>query len=147
MQQTVGQIDQLTTQIAQLNGQISNLADGGESAVAFVGQRTLFSMNRLSSLTDVSVIPSDNTLTLTTAHGTALVAGQQSFSVATQLDSSGVQHIYAQGSDITSTIVSRQLDAARHPCSTSPAIRTPTGYSGGGVRERCQWSANGGVRA
>ena len=108
VQQTVGQINQLTTQIAQLNGQISNLENAGESPGTFVDQRTQL-IDRLSSLTDVSVIPSDNTLTLTTAHGTALVAGQQSFSVATQLDSSGVQHIYAQGSDITSTIVSGQL--------------------------------------
>jgi flagellar hook-associated protein 1 FlgK len=108
VQQTVGQIDQLTGQIAQLNGQISSVEDAGENAGTFVDQRTQL-IDQLSSLVDVSVIPSDNTLTLTTANGTALVAGQQSFQLTTQPDPSGVQHIFSQGSDITSTIVSGQL--------------------------------------
>jgi flagellar hook-associated protein 1 len=106
--QTVGQINQLTSQIAQLNGQISQLQDAGENAGTFIDQRTE-AIDQLSSLVDVSVIPSDNTLTLTTASGTALVAGQQSFQLSTQLGSDGVQHIYSQGNDITSTIVSGQL--------------------------------------
>lgn len=108
VQQTVGQINQITTQIAQLNGQISNLQNAGENPGTFVDQRTQL-IDQLSSLVDVSVIPTDNTLTLTTAQGTALVAGQQSFSLSTQTTASGVQDIYAQGSDITSTIVSGQL--------------------------------------
>ena len=58
---------------------------------------------------DVSVIPSDNTITLTTASGTALVAGQQSFALSTGSDVSGVQHIFAQNNDITATIISGQL--------------------------------------
>jgi flagellar hook-associated protein 1 len=106
--QTVGQINQLTTQIAQLNGQISQLQDANENAGTFIDQRTE-AIDQLSSLVDVSVIPSGNTLTLTTASGTALVAGQQSFQLSTQLGSYGVQHIYSQGNDITSTIVSGQL--------------------------------------
>jgi flagellar hook-associated protein 1 FlgK len=58
---------------------------------------------------DVSVIPSGNSLILTTANGTALVDGQRSFPLSTQLDASGLHHIYSQGSDITATIVSGQL--------------------------------------
>jgi flagellar hook-associated protein 1 len=106
--QDVGQINQLTSQIAQLNGKIANLQNVGESAGSFVDQRTQL-VDQLSSLVDVSVIQSDNTITLTTASGTALVAGQQSFQLSTQLDPSGTQHIFSQGSDITSTIVSGQL--------------------------------------
>jgi len=106
--QTVGQINQLTGQIAQLNGQIANLENVGQSAGTFVDQRTQL-IDQLSSLVDVSVIPSDNSLTLTTANGTALVAGQQSFQLSTESTSSGVQDIYSQGSDITSTVVSGQL--------------------------------------
>lgn len=106
--QTVSQINQLTSQIAQLNGQIGNLQNVGENAGTFIDQRTQL-IDQLSSLVDVSVIPSDNTLTLTTANGTALVAGQQSFQLSTQPDPSGVQHIFSQGSDITSTLVSGQL--------------------------------------
>jgi flagellar hook-associated protein 1 len=106
--QTVNQINQLTTQIAQLNGQISQLQNVGENAGTFLDQRQQ-AIDQLSSLVDVSVIPSDNTLTLTTASGTALVAGQQSFQLSTQQNSAGLQDVFAQGTDITSTIVSGQL--------------------------------------
>jgi flagellar hook-associated protein 1 len=106
--QTVGQINQFTQQIAQLNGQISNLQNVGENAGTFIDQRTQL-IDQLSSLVDVSVIPSDNTLTLTTANGTPLVAGRQSFQLQTQTNSSGLHDIYSQGTDITRTIVSGQL--------------------------------------
>jgi flagellar hook-associated protein 1 len=107
-QQTVGQINQLTKQIAQLNQQISGLENVGENPGTFIDQRTQL-IDQLSSLIDVTVIPTDNTITLTTSSGTALVAGQQSFQLSTQLDSSGVQRIFSQGADITSRIVSGQL--------------------------------------
>ena len=108
IQQTVGQINQLTAQIAQLNVQISNLENAGESAGTFVDQRNQM-INQLSSLVDVSVIPSGNSLILTTANGTALVDGQRSFQLSTQPDASGLQHIFSQGSDVTGSIVSGQL--------------------------------------
>jgi flagellar hook-associated protein 1 FlgK len=108
VEQAVGQINQLTRQIAQLNGQISNLQNVGESAGAFIDQRTQ-AIDQLSSLVDVSVIPSDNTLTLTTASGSPLVLGQQSFQLSTQPGSSGLQHVFSQGKDVTATIVSGQL--------------------------------------
>ena len=108
LQQTVGEINQLTQQIAQLNQQISNLQNVGRNAGTFLDQRTQL-IDQLSSFIDVSVIPSNNSLTLTTATGTALVSGNQSFQLSTQPDSSGTQHIYSQGSDITSTLVSGQL--------------------------------------
>jgi flagellar hook-associated protein 1 len=109
VEQTVGQINQLTQQIAELNGHISNLENVGENAGTFVDQRTQ-AIDQLSSLVDVSVIPSgNNTLTLTTASGTALVTGQQSFQLTTQPVSSGNQDVFAQGTDITSTIVAGQL--------------------------------------
>ena len=108
VQQAVGQINQLTKQIAQLNQQISNLENVGENPGTFIDQRTQL-IDQLSSLIDVSVIPTDNTITLTTASGTALVAGPQSFQLSTQMDSSGGKHIFSQGADITSRIVSGQL--------------------------------------
>jgi flagellar hook-associated protein 1 len=108
VQQSVGQINQLTQQIAKLNGQISTLQNVGEDAGTFLDQRTQL-IDQVSALVDVSVIPTDNTISLTTANGTALVAGQQSFQLSTQPDATGVQHIFAQGSDITSTLSSGQL--------------------------------------
>src|SRR5580698_7928914 len=76
--QIVGQINQLTQQIAQLNGQINDLGNTGQSAGSFVDQRQQ-AIDQLSGLVDVSVIPTNNTLTLTTANGAPLVSGQQSF--------------------------------------------------------------------
>ncbi len=101
-------INQLSEQIAQLNGQISSLQNVGQDAGTFLDQRTEL-IDQLSALVDVSVIPTDQTISLTTANGTALVSGQESFQLSTQPDASGVQHIFAQGNDITSTLVSGQL--------------------------------------
>ena len=107
--QQVVQINQLTQQIAQLNGQVSNLQNVGESAGSFVDQRQQ-AIDQLSSLVDVTVIPTDgNTLTLTTANGAPLVSGQQSYQLQTQNNSSGLHDIYSQGSDITGEITSGQL--------------------------------------
>jgi flagellar hook-associated protein 1 len=106
--QTVGQINQYTQQIAQLNQQIGNLENVGESAGSFIDQRTSV-IDKLSALVDVSVIPSGNTITLTTASGAPLVAGQQSFQLQTQSNSAGLHDVYSQGNDITSSIVSGQL--------------------------------------
>lgn len=108
VEQAVGQINELTQQISQLNTEIGILENAGQSAGTFVDQRTQ-TIDQLSSLVDVSVISSDNTITLTTASGTPLVAGQQSFSLTTAPDASGAQRIFSQGTDITSTLVSGQL--------------------------------------
>lgn len=106
--QQVGQINQLSQQIAQLNGQISNLQNVGENAGTFVDQRTQ-AIDQLSSFIDVNVIPSDNTLTLTTANGAPLVTGQESFQLATQTTAAGLHDVVSQGNDITSQITSGQL--------------------------------------
>jgi len=108
VEEAVGQINQLTAQIAQLNKQISTLENVGDNAGTFIDQRTQ-AIDQLSSLVDVSVIPTDNTLTLTTANGTALVAGQQSFQLSTQQNLSGLHDVFSDGKNITSTIISGQL--------------------------------------
>jgi flagellar hook-associated protein 1 len=124
VEQSIGQINQLTGQIAGLNLQIENLQNVGDNPGTFIDQRTQL-IDKLSSLVDVSVIPSNGTLTLTTSNGTALVAGSQSFALSSRLDASGVQHIFSQQSDITSSISSGQLGgllAARD--SNIPAMQT-----------------------
>jgi len=122
--QTVGQINQLTQQIAQLNQQVSNLQNVGENAGTFVDQRTQ-AIDQLSALVDVSVIPSNNTLTLTTANGTPLVTGQQSFQLQTQVNSAGLHDVYSQGNNITSQITSGQLGGTLEARDQQiPAIQT-----------------------
>lgn len=106
--QVVQQVNLLTGQIAGLNQQIKSLEDLHEDASAFIDQRNVL-IGQLSGLIDVSSVESDSGLTLTTSNGTALVAGNHSFALDTQLDVSGVQHIFAQGADITSRLTGGKL--------------------------------------
>lgn len=108
VQQAVGQVNTLTQQIAQLNGQIASLENVHQDASTFVDQRDV-AINQLSGLIDVSEIQSDTGITLTTSNGTALVSGNQAFSLDTQPNASGQQEIFAGGKDITSEINSGQL--------------------------------------
>ena len=106
--QSVQQVNTLTQQIAELNGQITTLQNLGQEAGTFIDRRDVL-INQLSGLIDVSEIKSDSGITLTTSNGTALVSGTQSFSLTTQPGASGVQHIFSQGNDITSTLSSGAL--------------------------------------
>jgi flagellar hook-associated protein 1 FlgK len=106
--QDVQQVNTLTTQIAAVNQQISNLQNVGADASTFLDQRDQLIL-QLSNLVDVSQIQSDKGLTLTTSNGTALVVGSQNFNLSAQPDPSGVQHIFAQGKDITSQLTSGEI--------------------------------------
>ncbi|HEX3353811.1 MAG TPA: flagellar hook-associated protein FlgK [Terriglobales bacterium] len=106
--QAVGQVNTLTGEIAKLNGQISDLQNANHDASAFIDQRDVL-IGQLSGLVDVATIKSDNGVTLTTSNGTALVAGNQSFTLSTQTDPSGLQHIFSKGADITSKLTSGSL--------------------------------------
>jgi flagellar hook-associated protein 1 FlgK len=106
--QSVKQINQLTGQIADLNSQITSLENVGNDASSFVDQRNV-AIGQLSALIDVAVVKTENSVTLTTANGTPLVAGNKSFNLDTQLDPSGVQHIFSLGTDITGDLVSGSL--------------------------------------
>lgn len=63
----------------------------------------------MSALVDVAVIPSDNSIIVTTGNGAPLVIGQQSFALSTQTNAAGLHDVYSQGADITQTITSGQL--------------------------------------
>jgi flagellar hook-associated protein 1 len=108
--QTVGQINQLTSQIATVNAQIAQLQPGAQTASGFIDQRNQL-IEQLSNLVGVSVISAnDGTVTLTTTAGTPLVVEQQSFALQSQVDpSSGLQHVFAQGVDITSSLTGGEL--------------------------------------
>lgn len=106
--QTVNQINVLTAQIATLNQQVSSIENLHEAAGTFIDQRTQL-IRQLSELTDVSIVKSDNSLTITTSKGTPLVANTRSFALSTQADSSGVQHVFASTSDITDKLTAGKL--------------------------------------
>ena len=106
--QAVSQVNTLTQQIAQVNGQIASLQNLHQDASTFIDQRDVL-INQLSGLIDVSEIQTESGISLTTSNGTALVAGTQAFTLTTQPDVSGRQHIFAQGNDITGQLKSGEL--------------------------------------
>ena len=108
--QTVQQINADTTQLADLNQQISGLEPNSEQA-DMLQDNQYEVLNNLSQLVDVAVTNTSNGgLTVTTTNGTALVAGGQSFALSTQTNAStGFQDIFSQGSDVTSSFTGGQL--------------------------------------
>jgi flagellar hook-associated protein 1 FlgK len=111
--QSVDQVNTLTLQIAKVNGQIAALENLHQDASAFVDQRDVL-VGQLSNLIDVSQIKTESQISLTTSNGTALVAGTQAFTLTTQPDASGLEHVFAEGNDITSQLNSGQLGGLLH---------------------------------
>jgi flagellar hook-associated protein 1 FlgK len=109
VEQAVNEVNRLTGQIAQLNGQITSLEGTGQDSGAFLDQRNLL-IRDLASVIDVSVIDSGHgSVSLTTNQGTALVADTAAFALETRLGTDGMEHVFAQGADITATIAGGQL--------------------------------------
>ena len=108
--QTVQQINQITAQIANLNGEISTTAGAGLNTNSFEDQRDQL-ITQLSGLIDVQTIPANgNTVNLTTNNGAQLVVGNQSFNLQTGANSTtSFQDVYAEGTDITASIQSGTL--------------------------------------
>jgi flagellar hook-associated protein 1 FlgK len=109
--QTVGQINQLSSQIATLNGQIQAVTVAGQDAGTLEDQRDE-DLQNLSQLVDTAVVYSDDgTVSVTTSNGVLLVAGNQSQSLTAQLDTTtGMHEVMSQGSDVTSEITGGQLE-------------------------------------
>jgi len=124
--QTVQQINADTSQLADLNQQISSLGPNSEQADMLEDTQYQV-LNNLSQLVDVAVTHTSNGgLTVTTTNGTALVAGGQSFALSTQTNAStGFQDIYSQGSDVTSSFGGGQLAGLLEARDQSiPSVRT-----------------------
>jgi len=100
---TVDQINSLTQQIAQINAQVGQLQQLGKDPGALEDQENQL-INQLSQLTNVSETQTQEGLTLTTGNGTALVVGNQSYALQVQTGTDGMQDVFANGQDITSTI-------------------------------------------
>jgi len=101
--QSVNDINRLTSEIAKLNAQVGTLKSLGKDAGALEDQRNQL-VNQLSQLTDVHVISTEQGDTITTANGTALVVGGQSFALQTSAGANGAQEVFSQGKDITATL-------------------------------------------
>ena len=102
--QTVAQINTLTQQIAQLNGQVAQLTASGQDGGTTEDQLDE-DVQQLSKLTSISVTQNSDGETITTGNGTALVMGDQSFSLQTTTGTDGMQHVLdSNGNDITTSL-------------------------------------------
>lgn len=101
--QGVSEVNQLAGNIASLNAEVTRLEKLGGDAGTFEDQRTQLIRN-LSQQIDVSVVQSDDGLTLTTASGAPLVVGSKAYSLSTVLDANGCRRVFSGDTDITSQI-------------------------------------------
>jgi flagellar hook-associated protein 1 len=107
--QDVNQVNQLTQQIAQLNGQVAALQANGQDGGTLEDQENQL-IQQLSGLINVSEIMTPNGISLTTASGAELVVGTQSFALSTALNATtGWNDVFSQGSDITPGITGGSL--------------------------------------
>jgi flagellar hook-associated protein 1 len=98
--QGVSEVNQLTAQIAELNADVTRVDKLGGDSGSFEDQRTEL-IRKLSEQIDVSVVQSDDGLTLTAGNGALLVVGNKSFNLETSPDSAGRECILSNGADIT----------------------------------------------
>jgi flagellar hook-associated protein 1 FlgK len=105
--QSVAQVNSLTSQIASVDAQISNLQSINQDPGTLVDQQNNL-IQQLSGLIDVQVIPTDQGITLATSNGTTLVSGSQSVTLTTQA-SGGVHDIFSGSQDITSSLTGGSL--------------------------------------
>jgi len=104
----VSQINSLTQQIAALNPQLAALHASGQDGGTVQDQQDQLLLS-LSKLTSVAVTKSAGGDTITTANGTPLVAGSQSFALQSTAVN-GVQHVLdSTGKDITSSLTGGDL--------------------------------------
>ena len=106
--QAVGESNTLTAQVASISQQIANLENVQQDAGSLVDKRNNL-IRQLSGLVDVSVIKTESGIALTTANGTPLVTGATSFPLTTQVGSDGLQHIFAEGHDMTASLTGGSL--------------------------------------
>jgi flagellar hook-associated protein 1 FlgK len=101
--QSVSEINSLTSQIAQLNGQIVQKQQLGEDPGSLQDTRDQL-ITQLSQQVQVKVVPSNHGDSLTLSNGTTLVSGNQSFALSSSTNASGNATVLSNGVDITSSI-------------------------------------------
>jgi len=142
----VAQVNELSQQIAALNGEIATTDANGGDGGALTDQRDELT-TQMAQLIGISSTKTDGTPTLTTSNGSPLVIGDSSYQlqVTTALD--GTAHVLdGQGNDITNVLsggtiggaitardntipaLSQQLDALASQFATAMNNAQTTGY-------------------
>jgi len=105
----VGQINALTSEIASVDQQISDLQNTNEDTGTLVDQQTSL-IRQLSALVDVQVIATgQGGISLTTSNGTALVSGSQSFALSTATGTDATEHVMSGSQDVTTALTGGSL--------------------------------------
>jgi len=108
---TVSQINSLSQQIAQLNGQLAQVPAGENGGT--VEDQLDQAVQQLAGLTNISVTQTNNGETITTGSGTPLVEGDQSYNLQTSTGTSGqLEVLDSNGNNITSSITGGSLGGA-----------------------------------
>jgi flagellar hook-associated protein 1 len=110
--QTVAQVNTLTTQIAQLNAQLSPSVMSSQNGGTIEDQRDEL-VQQLSQLVGVSVSQSSDGEVITTANGSPLVMGGTSYQLQTTTGTNGFQQVLdSNGNNITDSIQGGTLGGA-----------------------------------
>jgi flagellar hook-associated protein 1 FlgK len=122
--ETVSQINTLTQQIAQLNGQLTQvpaIEDGGTTQ-----DQLDQDVQQLAGLTNISITQTNNGETITTGNGTPLVEGDQSYNLQAATGAGGQAAVEdSNGNDITSSITGGTLGGSLQIANTTiPGILT-----------------------
>lgn len=101
---TVTQINQLTSQIASLNGELAQMQASGQDGGSVQDQRDQLTV-QLAQLAGVTVTNTGSTPSIALSNGTPLVIGHTAYSLQTTTGTSGTSQILdRQGNNITSQI-------------------------------------------
>lgn len=109
---TVAQVNELSQQIASLNGQIATTAASGGDGGALADQRDALT-TQLAQLIGISTTQTGGSPTLTTSNGSPLVIGDSAYQLQVTTASDGTAHVLdAQGNDITDQLSGGSLGGA-----------------------------------
>jgi flagellar hook-associated protein 1 FlgK len=104
VQTDVAQINQLTSQAAQLNQQITAQSGGGQPPTALTAELAQIETS-LAQLTNISVTHGQTGDAITTGNGTPLVLGSVSYALSTTTGPTGSQQVLdSNGTNITANI-------------------------------------------
>lgn len=124
IQQSVKEVNRITSEIASLNVQVRGCETLGKDAGPLEDQRMNL-IGELSKLVDVSAIESETGVSLVMSNGSPLVVGEHQYELETAPDSAGAQQLVLQGSVVTDAVGGGKLggllssrDDALHDLST-----------------------------
>lgn len=109
---TVTQVNQLSSQIANLDQQLAQVQDSGQGGGSIEDERDQLT-TQLAQLVGLNVISTDSTPTLALSNGTPLVMGDTAYGLQAVTTTDGTTHVLdSTGKDITSALSGGSLGGA-----------------------------------